>query len=53
MKLGRIIKIVESHHMAAILNPRWPPKCENDPLYMKFGIPVAYDDVNHYLKAVC
>ena len=38
--------------MAAILNPRWPPKCENAPIYMKFCILVAYDAANHYLKSV-
>ena len=29
--------------MAAILNPRWPPKCKNGPIYTKFGILVPYD----------
>ena len=28
--------------MVAILNPRWPSKCKNASIYMKFGILLSY-----------
>jgi hypothetical protein len=29
--------------MAAILNPKWPPKYKNPPIWMKFGFQVDFD----------
>jgi hypothetical protein len=31
--------------MAAILNPKWPPKYKNPPIWPKFGFQVDYDVV--------
>ena len=35
--------------MAAILNPKWPPKYKNPPIWAKFGFQVDYDVANWYL----
>jgi hypothetical protein len=32
--------------MAAILNPKWPPKYKNPPIWAKFGFQVDYDVAN-------
>jgi hypothetical protein len=32
--------------MAAILNPKWPPKYKNPPIWPKFGFQVDYDVAN-------
>jgi hypothetical protein len=32
--------------MAAILNPKWPPKYKNPPIWAKFGFHVDYDVAN-------
>jgi hypothetical protein len=32
--------------MAAIFNPKWPPKCKNPPNWTKFGFQVDYDVAN-------
>ena len=40
---------IDSHRwfaMAAILNPKWPPKYKNPPIWMKFGFQVDYDVAN-------
>jgi hypothetical protein len=29
--------------MAVILNPKWPPKYKNPPIWTKFGFQVDYD----------
>jgi hypothetical protein len=29
--------------MAAILNPKWPPKYKNPPIWAKFGFQVDFD----------
>jgi hypothetical protein len=29
--------------MAAILNPKWTPKCKNPPIWAKFGFQVDFD----------
>ena len=34
--------------MAAILNPKWPPKYRNRPLCARFGFQVDYDVANWY-----
>ena len=34
--------------MAAILNPKWPPKYKNPPIWAKFGFQVDYDVANWY-----
>ena len=34
--------------MAAILNPKWPPKYKNPPNWTKFGFQVDYDVANWY-----
>jgi hypothetical protein len=34
--------------MAAILNPKWPPKYINSPIWAKFGFQVDYDVANWY-----
>jgi hypothetical protein len=34
--------------MVAILNPKWPPKYKNPPIWAKFGFPVDYDVANWY-----
>jgi hypothetical protein len=34
--------------MAAILNPKWSPKCKNPPIWAKFGFQVDYDVANWY-----
>ena len=36
------------HHMAAILNQKWPPKYKNPPIWTKFGFQVDYDVANWY-----
>ena len=38
--------------MAAILNPRWPPKYKNPPIWAKFGFQVDYDVANLYPKVL-
>jgi hypothetical protein len=30
--------------LAAILNPKWPPKYKTPPIWAKFGFQVDYDD---------
>ena len=37
------IDILRCFAMAAILNPKWPPKYENLPIWVKFGFQVDYD----------
>jgi hypothetical protein len=32
--------------MAAILNPKWLPKCENPPIWEKFDFQVDFDVAN-------
>jgi hypothetical protein len=32
--------------MVAILNPKWPPKYKNPPIWTKFGFQVDYDVAN-------
>jgi hypothetical protein len=32
--------------MVAILNPKWPPKYKNPPIWAKFGFQVDYDVAN-------
>jgi hypothetical protein len=32
--------------MEAILNPEWPPKYKNPPIWTKFGFQVDYDVAN-------
>jgi hypothetical protein len=32
--------------MVAILNPKWPPKYKNPPIWTKFGLQVDYDVAN-------
>ena len=39
--------------MAAILNPKWPPKYKNPPIWTKFGFQVDYDVANWYPSLVC
>jgi Ulp1 family protease len=34
--------------MVAILNPKWPPKYHNPPIWAKFGFQVYYDVANWY-----
>jgi hypothetical protein len=34
--------------MVAILNPKWPPKYKNPPIWAKFGFQVDYDVANWY-----
>jgi hypothetical protein len=34
--------------MVAILNPKWPPKYKNPPIWAKFGFQVDYDVANCY-----
>jgi hypothetical protein len=34
--------------MAAILNPKWPTKYKNPPIWAKFGFQVDYDVANRY-----
>jgi hypothetical protein len=38
--------ISDIHHwfaMIAIWNPKWPPKCKNHPIWVKFGFQVDFD----------
>jgi hypothetical protein len=40
---------IDIHHwfaMVAILNPKWPPKYKNPPIWAKFGFQVDYDVAN-------
>jgi hypothetical protein len=40
---------IDIHHwfaMVAILNPKWPPKYKNPPIWAKFDFQVDYDDAN-------
>ena len=39
--------------MVAILNPKWPPKYKNPPIWRKFGFQVDYDVANWYPLLVC
>ena len=39
--------------MVAILNPKWPPKYKNPPIWTKFGFQVEYDVANWYPSLVC
>ena len=39
--------------MVAILNPKWPPKYKNPPIWTKFGFQVDYDVANWYPSLVC
>jgi hypothetical protein len=39
--------------MAAILNPKWPPRYKNRPISAKFGFQVDYDVANRYPSLVC
>jgi hypothetical protein len=32
--------------MAAIVNPKWPPKYKNPPIWAQFGFQVDYDVAN-------
>jgi hypothetical protein len=34
---------INSQHVAAILNPKWPLKYKNPPIWAKFGIQVDFD----------
>jgi hypothetical protein len=34
--------------IATILNPKWPPKYKNPPIWAKFGFQVDYDVANLY-----
>ena len=38
--------------MVAILNPKWPPKYKNPPIWTKFGFQVDYDVANWYPSLV-
>ena len=37
--------------MAAILNPKWPPKYKNPPIWAKFGFQVDFALANWYLSS--
>ena len=39
--------------MVAILNPKWPPKYKNPPIWKKFGFQVDYDVAIWYPSLVC
>ena len=39
--------------MVAILNPKWPPKYKNLPIWTKFGFQVDYDVANWYRSLIC
>jgi hypothetical protein len=46
---------IDIHHwfaMAAILNPKWPPKYKNPPIWAKKKFQVDYDVVNRYPSLV-
>ena len=36
------------YHMVTILNPKWPPKYKNPPIWAKCGFQVDYDVANWY-----
>jgi hypothetical protein len=38
--------MVDIPAMVAILNPKWPPKYKNPPIWAKFGFQVDYDVAN-------
>jgi hypothetical protein len=42
------LKSIVCFAMVAILNPKWPPKYKNSPIWKKFDFQVDYDVANWY-----